>query len=78
VSLALLAQILIDATSLEGLPTVLTRKGVPAAALLIPGGFFFSSTGRGVTEPNRFIALIWLGAVVLGIGVVSLGIGLLT
>lgn len=48
------------------------------AALLIPGGFFFSSMGRGATRPNRLVALIAVGAVALAAGVGALGIGLLT
>jgi len=78
VSLALICQIFVDATALEGPLASLARSGVPLAAILIPAGYFFSSAGRGVTEPNRLIVLIYVGAVSLALGVVALGIGLLT
>ncbi|MEZ0075535.1 hypothetical protein [Planotetraspora sp. GP83] len=41
-------------------------------------GFFASSAGREVTGPNRFIAILWLGAASLAVGVIALGVGLLT
>ncbi|HZS86778.1 MAG TPA: hypothetical protein VFE42_04710 [Chloroflexota bacterium] len=41
-------------------------------------GFFLSSAGRGVTKPNRLIGLVYAGAVSLALGVVSLGVGLLS
>jgi hypothetical protein len=78
VVLALVAQILADAASMSGLGEALARNAIPAAAILMPAGFFFSSAGRGVTKPNRFILLLYAGVVVLAVGVVSLGIGLLT
>ena len=78
VSLALICQIFADAAALEGPLASLARSGVPLAAILIPAGYFFSSAGRGVTEPNRLIVLIYVGAVSLALGVVALGIGLLT
>jgi hypothetical protein len=78
VSLALICQIFADAAALEGPLASVARSGVPLAAILIPAGYFFSSAGRGVTEPNRLIALIYVGAVSLALGVVTLGIGLLT
>lgn len=78
VSLALICQILVDAAGMSGFPEYLARNGVPFAAILIPAGFFFASAGRGVTTPNRFILLVYVGAVVLAVGVVALGIGLLT
>jgi hypothetical protein len=78
VSLALICQLFADAAALEGPLASVARSGVPLAAILIPAGYFFSSAGRGVTEPNRLIVLIYLGAVSLALGVVALGIGLLT
>jgi hypothetical protein len=56
----------------------LARSGVPVAAILMSAGFFLSSMGRDVTRPNRLIALVYSGAAALALGVVSLGIGLLT
>ncbi len=78
VSLALVCQILADSTDLTGAPAGVARSGVPLAAFLMPAGFFFSSMGRGVDRPNRFIVLLWAGAVALAAGVVTLGFGLLS
>jgi hypothetical protein len=66
-----------DAIHLAGLWGWLSRVGVPAAALLMPAGFFFSSVGEGRTSPNAFIALVYTGAMILALGLGSLGIGLL-
>lgn len=78
VTLALVCQILADAAGMTGAPAGLARTGIPLAAILMPAGFFASSAGKGATEPNRLIFLLYAGAVALGVGVVSLGIGLLT
>jgi hypothetical protein len=77
VTLGLVCQLLADATMLTGVAGWAARLGVPAAAVLMSGGFFASSAGRGISRPNRFIAILWLGAAALAIGVVTLGIGLL-
>jgi hypothetical protein len=76
--LALICQVLADSTSQTGALDWLSRSGVAAAALLMPGGFFLSSMGAGRTEPNRLIAMVLAGAVLLALSLTSLGIGLLT
>jgi len=53
------------------------RIGVPLAAILISAGFFFSVLPPTATQPNGAVSLIYLGAVVLALAVVSLGIGLI-
>ena len=78
VLLALVAQILVDATTLTGIPEIIARDAIWAAAILFPAGFFIASAGRGVTKPNRPLALVYLGALCLTAGVVTLGIGLLS
>lgn len=78
VILALVCQILVDAAGMSGVLEFLARNGITAAAVLMPAGFFFSSAGRGATQPNRFVVLIYAGAVLLALGVASLGFGLLT
>jgi len=74
---ALVCQVLADSADISGAQATLGRSGVAFAAILMPAGFFFSSMGRGRTEPNRFIVLLWAGAVVLGAAALALGIGLL-
>lgn len=78
VSLALICQILVDAADMSGFWEFLAREGVPVAAILIPAGFFFASGHKGATSANRFIVLIYAGMAALAVGLVSLGIGLLT
>jgi hypothetical protein len=77
VILSLVSLVIIDAADLSGLSATLARNTIPLAAILFPAGFFFSSLGRSVTEPNRFILLLYAGAISLAVGVVSLGVGLL-
>jgi hypothetical protein len=76
--LGLIVQVLVDATTLTGPAEWVARSFVPAAALLMPGGFFLSVAGKGATRPNRLVALIPLGATLLAIGLLTLGVGLLT
>ncbi len=76
--LALLCQLFADATGQSGVLDWLSRSGVAVSALLMPGGFFFSSMGPGREEPNRLIVLVYAGAGLLAISLLSLGIGLLT
>jgi hypothetical protein len=77
VILSLITQILADATSLSGLADAVARECVPLAAILMPAGFFFSAIGHDPKGPNRFIILLWLGALSLTAGVLTLGIGLI-
>ena len=76
--LALLCQPFVDASGLSGFWEWLARSGVAVSALLMPGGFFFSSMGQGRTEPNRLLGLVLAGAALLAVSLVTLGVGLLT
>ena len=76
--LGLLCQVYADHTSLDGGLDWLARSGVPVAAILMPAGFFAASMGKGRETPNRFIAVVFAGALVLAAGLTTLGIGLLT
>jgi hypothetical protein len=78
VILSLVSLILADATQMGGMLAFFARNGIWAAAILMPAGFFLSATGKSVTAPNRFIVLLYVGIASLALGVVSLGIGLLT
>jgi hypothetical protein len=75
--LALVCQILADATTQTGIWDWLSRSGVAVSALLMPGGFFFSSMGAGREQPNRLIVLVFAGAAILAVSLASLGVGLL-
>lgn len=76
--LALVCQLFVDHTGYTGLLEWFTRSGVAVSALLMPAGFFFSSMGAGRERPNRLIVLVFLGAALLAISLVALGVGLLT
>ena len=77
VILSLVCQVLADSAMLPGSLIWMVRVGVPLAAILIPLGFFLSMTSPTATQPNGTVALIYVGAIVLAISVVTLGIGLL-
>ena len=77
VILSLICQVLADSAFLP-LPLVwLVRIGVPLAAILISAGFFFSMLPPAATEAGGAVGLIYAGAVILAISVVTLGVGLL-
>lgn len=77
VLLSLICQILADAANLPSGLLWLTRIGVPAAAILMPLGFFLSMPSPSASEPNGFVSLIYVGAITLAVSVLTLGIGLL-
>jgi hypothetical protein len=77
VILSLICQLLADEAALSVPLGWVARAFIPAAALLISGGFFFSVMGKDVTRPNGLIALIYIGIVLLAVGLITLGIGLL-
>ena len=74
VILSLVGLVMADAAGLRGW---LVRLAIPAAAILMPAGFFFSSMGDARTEPSGLIVLLWLGALCLAAGVIALGVALL-
>ena len=78
VVLSLIVQLYVDAAALTGLVGAIARNGIPLAAILMPAGFFFSSAGKGRTDPNAAIWLVYAGAASLAAGAIALGVGLLT
>jgi hypothetical protein len=77
VILSLVCQVLADAAVLPGALLWAVRVGVPLAAILISSGFFFSVLSPSATEVGGAISLVYVGAVILAVSVVTLGIGLL-
>ena len=75
--LALVCQVLADSTTQSGFWDWVSRSGVAVSALLMPGGFFFSSMGAGRKQPNKLIAMVFAGAALLAVSLTSLGVGLL-
>ncbi|MGD0303417.1 MAG: hypothetical protein ABSC71_01155 [Candidatus Acidiferrales bacterium] len=77
VILSLVCQILADSAVLSSPLLWLVRIGVPLSAILISAGFFFSMLPPSAAEPGGAITLVYVGAVVLAISVITLGIGLI-
>jgi hypothetical protein len=74
--LSLVALRYVDEANLSDTWKNVVRNFIPSAAILMPAGFFFSVLKPTATQPNAFIYLTYIGAVVLAIGVLTLGIGL--
>ena len=53
------------------------RSLIPLSAIFLPAAFFLSVLSPDATEPNGFISLAYVGAVMLAMGLVVLGVGLL-
>ncbi len=77
VILSLLAEILTDHSGLSGGMEWFIRIGFPLSALLISGGFFAAAAGRGISTPTKLIWLLYLGALLLALCLLILGIGLI-
>ena len=60
-----------------GQPWETLSFGVLLAAILMPAGFFVSVIGRDPQRPNQLIAVLWIGAACLAIGLASAGMGLI-
>jgi hypothetical protein len=77
VLLSLICQLLADSAALPLSLLWFVRIGVPLAAILISAGFFFSVLPPTATEAGGAVSLIYVGAIVLAVSVVSLGVGLI-
>jgi hypothetical protein len=75
--LALVALRYVDEATLGNRMRTVTRTCIPAAALLMPAGFFLSMLRPDAEFPSGIIALTYAGGAVLATGVLVLGIGLL-
>jgi hypothetical protein len=53
------------------------RSAAPVAAILLPAGFFFSILSPDATAPSPWVYLCFAGAVILAIGLLTVGVGLL-
>jgi hypothetical protein len=74
---SLVALVYIDQAGLSGGAAALVRSTIVAAPILMPAGFFLSIASPRATRPNRLVLLIYLGALSLAVGVLTLGINLL-
>lgn len=74
--LSLVALRYVDEAVLSERSKWVVRHFIPSAAILLPAAYFLSVLSPDATEPNGLIRLAYLGAVVLAIGLVLLGVGL--
>jgi hypothetical protein len=74
--LALVTLRYVDEAKLSNAMKWLVRGSIPIAALLVPAAFFLSVMSPDARAPNGLIYLAYVGAVVLAVGVLVLGIGL--
>src|SRR5215204_643375 len=74
--LALVVLRYVDEANLSDSMKWLVRSSVPVAAILVPAAFFLSVLSPNATAPNGFIYLAYVGAVLLAVGVLVLGVGL--
>jgi hypothetical protein len=77
VILSSVCQMLADAAFLPPPLIWLVRIGVTLSAILISAGFFFSMLPPKATQPSEAVSLIYVGAFVLAVSVVTLAVGLL-
>ena len=75
--LSLVVLLLVDGADLPSAWKDVVRWAFPAAAILMPIAFFLSIVKPDDQEPNALINLTYVSAVVLTIGMLTLGIGLL-
>jgi hypothetical protein len=74
--LALVALRYVDEANLSNAMKWIVRGSIPIAAILVPAAFFLSVLSPDATVPNGLIYLAYVGAVLLAVGVLVLGVGL--
>jgi hypothetical protein len=77
VILALIAQLLVDGSTVSPAAEWFLRLGFPLAAILIGLGFFAAALGRNQITPNRLVVILYSGITLLATVVIFLGIELI-
>ncbi|MFI6676772.1 hypothetical protein [Kribbella sp. NPDC050470] len=78
VILSLVALLLADGARVAwGAVGWLARLAIPVGGVLMSTGFFLSALEDGATGPNGFVVILGLGGVSLAVGVVTLAVTLL-
>ena len=75
--LALVALRYVDEANLSNVMKWVVRGSIPIAAILVPAAFFLSVLLPDSRVPNRLVYLAYVGAVLLAVGVLALGVGLI-
>lgn len=74
VILSLVVQLFADALNVPEALSLVVRLGAPCAAVLMPLGFFLSVASPKTQKPNSTIGLVYMGALLLAISVIVLGV----
>jgi hypothetical protein len=74
VLLSLICQLLADVVILPSWLIWLGRLGAPCAAIMMPLGFFISAASPRVTQPSRMVNMVYIGALILAVAVLVLGL----
>jgi len=74
--LALVVLRYVDEAKLSDAMKWVVRGSIPIAAILVPAAFFLCVLSPNATAPNGLIYLAYVGAVLLAVGVLILGVGL--
>lgn len=77
VILAIIAQLMVDVVAFSSGLAWAVRVGVAAAPILIPLGFALSALSVDSPNPKRPRILNYLGAIILAVSLLVLGLGLL-
>jgi hypothetical protein len=75
--LALVALRYVDEANLSNVMKWFVRGSIPIAAILVPAAFFLSVLSPDATTPNWLIYLAYVGALLLAVGVLVLGVGII-
>ncbi|HWB97875.1 MAG TPA: hypothetical protein VG672_14270, partial [Bryobacteraceae bacterium] len=76
VILSLISQLFADGLALPDAVSLIARLGAPCAAILMPLGFFLSVASPQAQKPNKLISLVYIGALLLAVSMLVLGIAL--
>jgi uncharacterized membrane protein len=74
---SLVALLYVDQAALSDGLKALVRNTIPLAAIFLPAAFFLSVLKPDAQKPNALINLAYVGAVLLVVGLLTLGIGLM-
>jgi hypothetical protein len=75
--LSLVALLYVDRADLSEAWKQVVRSTIPASAIFLPAAYFLSVLSPTATRPNALIYLAYVGAGVLALGLIVLGVGLL-
>lgn len=77
VILSLIAQLFIDNIHVSPTTEWCLRIAFPLSAILVSGGFFASAAGQNLTSPNQSIVILYVGALLLALSLIILGVALI-